>query len=234
MKAALGALLLLVAGGEAQPPITYRVEVVKSKVLITHSGQERRARINDVALAGDELRTGWFGRTILAVPERTCRFEVFSSTRVRLAGREPGVLVVVERGRLKAIFDALIGNEERLVSTPGALLAVRGTRYGIEVDARGNGTLAVFEGVVEVRPRASGQPRLAVGAGELCQFGPAMAPTRRMMPGGMTEHRWDSGGAMGGMMGRGDHSGAGMTAPGQNPGRMSPPPSHPGGMNGNH
>ena len=233
MKGALAAILLLVVAGEAQPPITYRLEAVKSKVVITHAGQERRARVDDVAEAGDELRTGWLGRATVAVPERASRFEIHASTRVRLAGGEPGVLVVVEGGRLKAIFDALTGNDERLVATPGALLAVRGTRYGIEVDARGNGTLAVFEGTVEVRSLDAQQPPVLVSVGELCQFGPATRPVRRMMPSGMTEHGWDSGGAIRGMMGSDDHGRASTNAP-QHPGRMKQPSSHSGGMNGPH
>ncbi len=231
MKGALAAILLLVVAGEAQPPITYRLEAVKSKVVITHAGQERRARTDDVAEAGDELRTGWLGRATVAVPERASRFEIHASTRVRLAGGEPGVLVVVERGRLKAIFDALTGNDERLVATPGALLAVRGTRYGIEVDAQGNGTLAVFEGTVEVRPLDAQQPPLLVGVGELCQFGPATPPRRQAMPQGMSENGWDKGGARRDVQGPQGNEGG---TPGRQPGPGNPPAQRPAGAGGKH
>lgn len=231
MKAVFGAILLVVVAGEAQPPITYRLEAVKSKVVITHAGQERRARTDEVAEAGDELRTGWLGRATVSVPERASRFEIHASTRVRLAGGEPGVLVVVEGGRLKAIFDALTGNDERLVATPGALLAVRGTRYGIEVDAQGNGTLAVFEGTVEVRPLDAQQPPLVVGVGELCQFGPATPPRRQAMPQGMSENGWDKGGARRDVQGTQGNEGG---TPGRQPGPGNPPAQRPAGAGGKH
>jgi hypothetical protein len=222
MKGVLCAALLLATSGQAPVPVTYRFTEVKSKVVLTHAGQESRAQVGESAEEGDEIRTGMFARTTLDVPERASRFEVFSSTKVRLAGGEPGVLVVIERGRLKGIFDALVGNEERLVSTPGAVLAVRGTRYGIEVDREGIGMLAVFEGTVEVRPRAANLPMLRVPAGQLCSFGPSLVPMMGVMPQGMSEHRWNGGGAM--------HD---MGSQGMSPGHGNHP-ARPGSMGGMH
>lgn len=235
MSGMLLAALWLAAAAPATPPLGYRLVEVRSKVVITHEGAEHRATRDEIAAAGDELRTGMFGHATLLVAERASRFEVFSSTRVRLAGPEPGVLVVLERGRLKALFDALTGAEERLVATPGAVLAVRGTQYGVEVDAAGNGAIAVFEGVVEVRPRTAGLTPVAVAAGEMCSFAPGRAPRRRMMPMGMTQDNWDHAGAMGGMGGMGPgmgRPGTGPEPPGRDPGNMGHRP--PGDMSGPH
>jgi hypothetical protein len=190
LASALTGLLLLTTSGA---PLSYRFLEVKSKVVVGHEGVERRAVVGDSGVAGDEVRTGWWGHAVVEVTERASRFEILPSTRVVLGGPEPGILVVVERGRLKAVFDALTGNQERLVATPGALLAVRGTRYGVEVAADGSATLAVFEGTVEVLPTAAGFSPTAVHAGEACRFGPQAPPQRGPLPKGVDEQGWRGG-----------------------------------------
>jgi hypothetical protein len=195
----LAAAGLVLAQEPAQRPLEYRFDEVKSKVTKAPGGDESRAArvaAGDLAAAGDGVRTGLFGRTLLSVPERAVRFEVFSSTRVRLAGPEPGVLLVLESGRLKAAFDAFTGaSEERRVAAPGALLAVRGTRYGLEASPEGESTLAVFEGTVEVFP-ADGATSLRVAAGEVCAFGPKNPPRKGPMDrSGMSEKSWGSRGS---------------------------------------
>jgi hypothetical protein len=192
----LAAAGLVLAQDPTERPLEYRFDEVKSKVLRSPGGDDSRAArvaAGDLAAAGDGVSTGLFGRTVLSVPERAVRFEVFSSTRVRLAGSEPGVLLVLEAGRLKAAFDAFTGAaEERRVAAPGALLAVRGTRYGLEASPEGESTLAVFEGTVEVFP-ADGTPSLRVAAGEFCAFGPKSPPRKgRMDRSGMSEKSWGS------------------------------------------
>ncbi|MBK9090541.1 MAG: hypothetical protein IPL90_16415 [Holophagales bacterium] len=202
-SALLGALLAATGLGLAQAPsgerLVYRFEEVKSKVLRSPGGDETRdvrVAAGDPAEAGDVVKTGFFGRTVLAVPDRAARFEVFSSTRVRLAGGEPGILLVLEKGRLKAAFDAFTGaSEARRVAAPGALLAVRGTRYGLETGPGGDSVLAVFEGTVEVFP-AGGAPSLRVERDEYCAFGPKTPPRKdEMVRAGMSEKSWGSRGS---------------------------------------
>ncbi len=185
------ALVLLLAGGGAPP--AYRFAAVKSTVIVTHAAVERRAAAGDTAHAGDQVRTGWFGRATIEAPVHAARFEILPGTRVLLGGPDPGVILLVQRGRLKAFFDALSGRDERIVATPGALLGVRGTRYAVEVRADGSATLAVFEGGVEVRPSDPAFPTTLVATGELCRFGPREAPQRRPLPPGVTEERWRGG-----------------------------------------
>jgi len=79
------------------------------------------------------------------------------------------------------------------VATPGALLAVRGTRYGLEVDDDGAAAVTVFEGTVEVLPRTAGFAPLAVRAGELCRFGPQAPPHAGPAPRGTREESWRGG-----------------------------------------
>ncbi|WP_243317112.1 FecR domain-containing protein [Geothrix paludis] len=216
--------LLLQVPAPAPAAFTYRFESVQHTVLRWPGGDSHRevkAAAGDPADAGDMVKTGWWGRAVIAVPERASRFEVSGSTQVRLASGEPGVLIVLDQGRLKAVFDALAGPPvERQVAVPGALLAVRGTRYGVEVDKAGKTVLAVFKGVVEVMPRTPQAASVFVKAGEWSTFGPGLLPKVAPMPErGFDERGWDHGMGMDGLMGTGTMPAGGMR-PGAMPGPM--------------
>ncbi len=225
MKTMVTLILLGTIGGTAHAveSIRYEVEAVKGKVMVRSGESERVARAGDAAHGGDRVATNWRGRAVVAVTERGSRFEIFPSSRVALATNEPGVLVELERGRLKAWFDKLSGvPAERFVKTPGAILAVRGTRYGVEVDARGLTRLTVFAGVVEVQMiDDAAMPAVFVNAGESCEIEQGVAP--RVGPMHRGEMEWDRGGSMSG----GGRSGmrGGEMAPGMRDGGMSQPGS---------
>jgi hypothetical protein len=224
--AAIVTAALALAPGTA--PLEYRFAEVKSAVHLRHGDAERRVAAGEIGVAGDGVRTGWRGRAVVEVAARAARFAIMPSTRVRLGGPQPGVLVVLERGRLKAVLDALTGASDRLVATPGALLAVRGTRYGVEVFADGSASVAVFEGTVEVRPTTPGYPVTAVAAGEVCRFGPRTPPQLAPLPRGVGEESWKGGlGAAGsGSALRDGQSKPGASAPAPRPGG---PGRRPGG-----
>lgn len=188
------ALLGVSTDGAGLAPYVYRFSEVKSKVILDHAQESKRVADGAIGVAGDIVRTGWRGRAVVAVTERGSRFEIRPGSRVQLASKRPGVLVLVERGSLKAFFDKLMGDDERLVETPGALLAVRGTRYGLEVAADGNAAVTVFEGRVEIRPFDRKMKPLLVSPGEVGAFGPRMAPAVLMK--GMSESTWNRRGAM--------------------------------------
>lgn len=126
------AAVVLASDGDASR-LTYRFDEVKNKVLVAAASApetERRVVAGETAASGDHVRTGFWGRAVVSVPERKARFEIASGTSAVLAGNEPGVLLTLEKGRLKAIFEAITGGppQERRVAAPGALLSVRGTR----------------------------------------------------------------------------------------------------------
>lgn len=196
---------------------TYHFDEVKGRVYRYPNGDKKnelRVEARQTADAGDVVRTNWLGRAVVAVPERATRFELSSSTRVRLASKEPGVLLVLDQGKVKAFFDALTGGEavERRVATPGALLAVRGTRYGVDVDGGGQTSLAVFDGTVEVIPADPATHPFLVTKDQFCTFKQGKSP--RIVPMGsmgMTESSWQNHSSMGSMpQGRGSE-GTGMT-----------------------
>lgn len=200
---------LLQATAPEPEPLTYRFEEAKRSVFRLPGGDKGKGikvAKGDAGRSGDVVTTGWWAQTVIAVPERNTRFEVYANTRVKLAGGEPGVLVVVEKGRIKAFFQALVeGNrQERQVAVPGALLAVRGTRYGVEVDKEGKSTLVVFEGVVEVLHKAPHPEPIRVKAGEWATFGPRMLPQiQPMSMRGFEEKTWNQGMRPDGSMGPG-------------------------------
>ena len=237
MKTLIASLLTLAAvSALADTPIDYHFDLVKRTVLLTTPKQELQAAAGTKAQSGDKVHTGWFSYALIASKEHGAKFEIFGSTDVELAGNEPGVLLSLNRGTIHAIFDKIIGSEPRVVKTPGALLAVRGTQYSVEVDDKGRTTLGVFEGTVEVRSPLKKEPTL-VHAGEAVGFSDHAPPMPMPMPRNMA-------GAPHGMQGPGNGDrhggeshgppkpGAGSAFPGNAPppgsGHGAPPPPPPG------
>jgi len=182
MKTLIASLLALAAfSALADTPIDYRFDQVKRTVMLTTPKQELQAAAGTKAQSGDKVHTGWFSYALIASKERGAKFEIFSSTDVELAGNEPGILLSLNRGTIHAMFDKITGSEPRVVKTPGALLAVRGTQYSVEVDDKGKTTLGVFEGTVEVRSPLSKEPTF-VHAGEAVNFSADAPPIPMPMP----------------------------------------------------
>ncbi len=195
---ALGLAAISAAPGAEEPEtLTYDVIAVKRKLLLATEDGERRLDVGDRAHSGDALRTGSRSRADLAVPARGALFRVNSKTTFRLAHDRPGVLLELERGRLRAVFEpAAEGDDrERLVTTPSAVLAVRGTEYGVEVEKDGDTSVVVFEGTVEVRDATGVGEAVRVRAGESTRIrrGRAAAAPR---PNGLSRDDWDRGRGM--------------------------------------
>lgn len=178
----LALLLLMMTSVAAQEaPVDYRFDEVKRKVTVTTAKQERRVDKGQHAQGGDKVQTGWFSYALIASERHRAKFEIFSSTDVQLADGTPGVILSVERGTLHAIFDKITGTEPRVVKTPGALLAVRGTQYTVVVAQDGNTTLDVFEGSVEIRSPLRPEPFL-IHAGQESIFSRREMPRSMPMP----------------------------------------------------
>ncbi|PYQ26381.1 MAG: hypothetical protein DMF56_24825 [Acidobacteria bacterium] len=161
--------------------IDYRFDEVKRKVTLESQNHEVQAAVGLKAQSGDKVQTGWFSYALIATEAHKAKFEIFSSTKVALSSNEPGVILSLERGKLHAIFDKITGNEPRVVKTPGALLAVRGTQYTVEVDADGNTKLDVHEGIVEISSPLRPEP-VFVHAGEFANYSRRVAPVAKPMP----------------------------------------------------
>jgi hypothetical protein len=170
MKTFVACFLAFAATGVAPVTVDYRFDDVRRSVTLTSGTEQKKVDKGATAHGGDKVDTGYFSYALIAAEHYHAKFEIFSSTKVKLASETPGVILSLERGKLRAVFDKITGSEPRIVQTPGALLAVRGTQYDVEVDNSGNTTLDVWEGTVELTSPQLREPRF-VHAGEESQFG---------------------------------------------------------------
>ena len=223
-------------GGDEPETLTYDVVAVKRKLLLETDDGERQLNVGDNARSGDALRTGSRSSAELAVPARAARFLIGTKTAFRLAHARPGVLLEVGRGRLRAVFGAMTGDNERerLITTPSAVLAVRGTEYGVEVKKDGDTSVVVFEGIVEVRNSADVGEPVRVHAGESTRIRRGRA-TSKPSPHGLSRGDWDRGrGAGGGQRGSMGSSQQQMGAQGQGSGGSKGSSSSKGGGSKRH
>jgi hypothetical protein len=188
------ATLAAAAASEAPAVLEYDVVAVKRELLLETNDGERALQAGDHAHSGDVLRTASRSRAELSVTEYSARFVVSSKTSFRLAHDRPGVLLEIERGSLRAIFGKLSEGDtrERLISTPSAVLAVRGTDYGVEVEKDGDTSVTVFEGIVEVRDVGGIGEKTLVPAGQWTRVKRGKAPSTPK-PHGLSSHDWDQG-----------------------------------------
>lgn len=182
------------SGGQGVTTPSYQVTEVKRKLFREQPEPEIQLEVGSRPSAGELLRTGSRSSAEIVSPEYGTTFRLRSKTRVRLAGDLPGVLLEVERGGVRALFDALAGDDapERLVTTPSAVLAVRGTEYGVEVDSSGDTEVTVFEGVVEVSDIARTGPPVQVRAGQYSTIRRGQRPVQPV-PHTMSPNDWDRG-----------------------------------------
>ena len=177
--AALGVAPTTAPETDTEAALVYDVAAVKRQLLLTTQDAELQLQQGDHAHSGDSLRTAARSTANLVVPDRAASFHIKAKTRFRLAQIRPGVLIDVERGSLRAVFGKLPEGEDRdrLVTTPSAVLAVRGTDFGVEVKKNGDTSVVVFEGSVEVRdPGGDGQV-VRVQAGQWTRIRTGRAPS---------------------------------------------------------
>ena len=146
--------------------IAYDIVAVQGKLFLEVEPEAHRLSVGDQAISGDRLRTGSSSSATIGVPSHTTVFRLSAKTTCTLAHDRPGVLLHVEKGRLRALFGTFTGTDPRLVTTPSAVLAVRGTEYGLKVKKNGDTQIVVFDGVVEVTDPAGESPPIRVEAGQ--------------------------------------------------------------------
>jgi hypothetical protein len=190
------AVLAAVAATDAIGPATtlleYDVVGLDGKLWLEGAAEPTRLAVGDRAVSGDRLRTGSSSRAQLHVASHATGFLLGSKTSCTLAHDRPGVLLHLERGRLRAVFEALAGAEPRLVTTPSAVLAVRGTELGVEVSKNGTTRIVVFAGVVEVSDPAGAHPPVMVEAGQQTRVAPSRPPAAPT-PNRVSPEDWDRG-----------------------------------------
>jgi hypothetical protein len=176
------------------PVLSYEVASVTSELLreapepVVELGAGERLR------AGSILVTGRRSAAEIQCEGYATRFHLGAKTRVKLAEGVPGLLLHLERGRVRGVFDALDTDEppERIVTTPSALLAVRGTEYALEVGRSGDTTVVVFDGVVEVFDRDRKEAPVRVTQGHTVRVRRGKPPGRPTTH-ELTREEWDRG-----------------------------------------
>lgn len=189
------AATIAAVGGDDPQILTYEVVAVDGKLFLEAEPEPHRLNVDDHAVSGDHLRTGSSSSAAIGVPSHTALFRLDAKTSCTLAHERPGVLLHIEKGRLRAIFGEYSGTAPRLVTTPSAVLAVRGTEYGLRVKKNGDTNLIVFSGVVEVTDIDALGPPVRVEAGQKTRvrFGrPPEAPKNHRMSPMDWERGWSS------------------------------------------
>ena len=141
-----GVLLLLLAhaspcDAQQSPPVG-RIKIASGSVLIRRDGSQLPAKVGDVVLEADALRTGADGRLGMTLKDET-RISLAPNTEVRV----DRFLYAPSEGRLaftlrlvRGIAAYVSGRIARLapdavrLETPTAIIGVRGTRLVIRVD----------------------------------------------------------------------------------------------------
>jgi len=177
---------------EGAETITYEVVRVEGKLFLGAEPEEQRLSVGDQAVSGDRLRTGSSSAAAIGVPSHTAVFRLQAKTSCTLAHDRPGVLLHLEKGRLRALFGSYTGTDPRLVTTPSAVLAVRGTEYGLRVKKNGDTEIVVFSGVVEVNDPSGTNPPIRVEAGQQSRIKTGQ-PARAPAPHRITPNDWDQG-----------------------------------------
>lgn len=221
MRIAIPAAIIFIATAFAavaddQPEsLTYEVAAVDGKLFLEVEPEGRRLDAGDQAVSGDRLRTGSSSSATLGVPSHSSVFRLGAKTTCTLAHDRPGVLLHIEKGRVRAIFGAFTGTEPRLVTTPSAVLAVRGTEYGLRVKKNGATQIVVFEGVVEVSDPDGRQTPTRIEAGQQTRVKPGR-PVETPVPHRLSPMDWDRGlsAPPSGMSGPGGQGGVQSGAPG--------------------
>jgi hypothetical protein len=196
--------------------LVYDVVEVKRQLLLAAEDGEQQLRQGDQAHSGDSLRTASRSTANLEVPARAAAFHVKAKTRFHLAHTVPGVLIDVERGSLRAVFGKLPEGDdrERLVTTPSAVLAVRGTDFGVDVKKNGATSVVVFEGTVEVRDPRGVEKAVQVRAGQSTRIREGHAPSAPVAH-RLTTDDWDRGRRVQSPMWPGSQGAPGMGPAGQ-------------------
>jgi FecR protein len=140
--------------------------------------QTSRPMRGQVLVAGTVLETG-DGRMALIL--RTDESEILVQPHTRLVVREPAPgnwnAVEVMLGRVRAYIRKRTGGTPPFqMGTPSAVIAVRGTRFDVEVNGRGVSEVDVFDGLVEVASSTISGSSVLVSSGFSSRVGIGTAP----------------------------------------------------------
>jgi ferric-dicitrate binding protein FerR (iron transport regulator) len=225
--AALVLLLLSVAPGDAQtapvPPGNGRIESLKGELSLLREARPVRAlKVRELVQAGDEIRTGSKSEAVIRTSDGS-KVRIFPDSRILFGDGPHGIdcFLHLFLGSIKVRIEKLSGRPNpHTLTTPTAIIAVRGTTFSIFVDKIDATLVAVDEGVVAVSNVRSPGQEILLRRGEKTWVRHGRPPTRAEPFQGPSEHadtapgRGNAAGPGGGIGGAGRVPGAGARPPG--------------------
>lgn len=169
--AVLAAVLACLTPLKAQAPDPGAARVVSLTGTLTLKGfrqESRLLRLNDPIQSGDELATGENSQAILRTSDGST-VTIYPDSHVIFNERSADVreLLHLFLGSIKVHIEKLSGrpNPHKL-STPTAVIAVRGTTFSVFVDDMDSTLVAVDEGLVGVANRQAPDQEVLLKAGQ--------------------------------------------------------------------
>ena len=162
----------------------------------------KRADEGDALAAGDRIRTGEDGRAEIALESSTVR--LYPNSLLRLPEPSEAGKTAVEMDRGGSLFDVLHRGETFEVHTPEVVVSVKGTRFGVGVEGDESASVAVYRGVVGVRPGAGDASETLVHEG-FAAFGHQNFELTWHGTGDDPWESWSHGGGLPDVMRRGSH-----------------------------
>lgn len=180
--AALAAVFLVgLTIGQAQVPGSGAAHVASLTGTVTLKGfrqESRLLRLNDPVHSGDELATGENSHAVLRTSDGS-RVIIYPDSRVIFNERSSDVREFLHLflGSIKVHIERLSGrpNPHKL-TTPTAVIAVRGTTFSVFVDDTDSTLVAVDEGLVGVANLRSPDQEVLLQAGQRSWVRPGQQP----------------------------------------------------------
>ena len=190
---------LVVCAAQAQVPATSSSAPFAGAIIRESKGDVHvqlpgaglaRPKRGQILPSGTLVETG-NGRLLLVL--RTDESEILIQPHTRLVVREPAPgawnTLEITLGRIRAYISKRTGGTPPFqMGTPSAVIAVRGTRFDVEVNARGVSEIDVFDGLVEVAAPGIAGASVLVSPGFSTRVGigkppETPVPTREIRPG---------------------------------------------------
>jgi ferric-dicitrate binding protein FerR (iron transport regulator) len=225
--AALLVLALMSLPAWAQGATQGQMEKVKGKVSLVR-GQAAPVLLhnNDAVQAGDEIVTDRKSSAILRIPDgSTVRIYPNSHIVVRAQSGSFREFINLLLGNVRVQIEKLSGRPNpKSMTTPTAIIAVRGTVFHVAVNQNGDTQVGVEKGLVSVANLAHPEDEVMVKPGFMVWVRGGQSPTQPQMMDQM----------MPGMMGSGMSGMPGMGTPGSMGTMGTRPGGTMGGMGSRH
>lgn len=238
--AALILIMVAARGGDAQTPPpspgSGRIVSLTGELSVRRGAMPAQSlQLHGLVQAGDELTTGSNAEAVIQTSDGST-VRIFPDSRVIFSEGSSGIqgFLHLFLGSIKVHIEKLSGRPNpHTLTTPTAIIAVRGTTFSVFVDETDATLVAVDEGVVAVSNVRLPSREMLLRRGQKTWVRPGQPPTRAARFRGSSE-RADmipgrgsmgmQGGAMGGVgMGQGSGSGSGSRGMGGMGGRGGPP-----------